>query len=111
MRRMAVTRIPFPAMEFTQSPTHPLEQKKVAEGRSAAVLRFAPGFADPNPCRRSHVLYVLSGALELALEDRVERIAEGEACWVDRGSVHHARNPGDEPALVFIVSDVTKDDA
>jgi len=103
---MAVTRIPFPALPWAQSPTHPLEQKKVAEGRSAALLRFAPGFADPNPCERSHVLYVVSGALELVLDDRVEHVATGEACWVDRGSVHRARNPGAVDAVVFIVSEI-----
>ena len=103
---MAVTRLPFPALDWTPSPTHPLEQKKVVAGRSAALLRFAPGFADPNPCERSHVLYVVSGALELALADRIERIEAGEACWVDRGSGHRARNPGAVDAVVFIVSEV-----
>lgn len=103
---MAVTRLPFAGIDWAQSPTHPLEKKKVVAGRSAALLQFAPGFADPNPCERSHVLYVLSGTLELELDDRVERIAAGEACWVDRGSRHRARNPGAENAVVFIVSDV-----
>jgi mannose-6-phosphate isomerase-like protein (cupin superfamily) len=104
---MAVTRIPLATMDWTQSPTHPLERKKVASGRSLALLRFEPGFADPNACDRSHVLYVLQGALELQLADRVERIAAGEACWVDRGSTHRARNPGGEPAVVLIISDVS----
>jgi mannose-6-phosphate isomerase-like protein (cupin superfamily) len=104
---MAVTRLPLPAMDWAQSPTHPLEKKKVVAGRSAALLQFAPGFADPNACQRSHVLYVVSGTLELALDGgAVERVTAGEACWIDRGSRHHARNPGTEPAVVFIVSDV-----
>jgi hypothetical protein len=104
--RMAVSRLPFAGIDWAQSPTHPLEKKKVVAGRAAALLRFAPGFADPNACERSHVLYVVSGTLELELDDRVERIAAGEACWVDRGSPHRARNPGGEDAVVFIVSDV-----
>ncbi|MFO7180926.1 MAG: cupin domain-containing protein [Pseudomonadota bacterium] len=103
---MAVTRVPFPSMHWEQSPTHPLEQKKAVEGRRVVLLRFAPGFEDPNRCLRSHVLYVVSGTLELVLDDRVERVAAGEACWIDRGSAHQARNPGTEDAIVFIVSDV-----
>lgn len=102
---MAVTRIPFASMDFAQSATHPLEQKKVADGRSAVLLRFAAGFEDPNPCARSHVLYVVSGTLELVLDGCVERVAAGDACWIDRGSAHRARNPGAEDAIVFIVSD------
>ncbi|HLV68962.1 MAG TPA: cupin domain-containing protein [Polyangiaceae bacterium] len=103
---MAVTRVPFLTMRWEQSPTHPLEHKKVAQGRGVALLRFAPGFEDPNRCLRSHVLYVISGMLELVLDDRVERVTAGEACWVDSGSPHQARNPGAEDAIVFIVSDV-----
>jgi len=104
--RMAVTRIPFGEIEWAQSPTHPLEQKKVMPGRGAALLSFAPGFGDPDPCERSHVLCVLEGVLELELDDRVERIAAGEACWIDRGSRHRARNPSAEATVVFIVSDI-----
>jgi glyoxylate utilization-related uncharacterized protein len=103
---MPVTRLPFTDLGWVQSPTHPLERKKVVPGRSAALLQFAPGFADPNACARSHVIYVLEGVLELQLDDRVERIAAGEACWIDRDSPHRARNPGTENAVVFIVSDV-----
>jgi mannose-6-phosphate isomerase-like protein (cupin superfamily) len=103
---MAVTRIPFADMAWAQSPTHPLEQKKVMAGRSATLLRFAPGFADPNPCERSHVLYVLEGVLDIESDEHVERIATGEACWIDQGSTHRARNPGSDPALVFIASDI-----
>ncbi len=101
-----VTRLPFSELPFSPSPTHPLEAKKVVPGAGAALLRFAPGFADPNWCERSHVVYVLEGALELELPDRVERIQAGDGCWVERGSAHRARNPGAVDAVVFIVSDV-----
>jgi mannose-6-phosphate isomerase-like protein (cupin superfamily) len=103
---MPVTHLPFTELAWAESPTHPLEMKKVAGGRSAALLQFAPGFADPNACERSHVIYVLAGALELELDDRTVRISAGDACWIDRGSRHRARNPGAVNAIVFIVSDV-----
>ena len=103
---MPITRIPFGQLAWEQSATHPLEQKKVAGDRAAALLRLAPGFADPHECERSHVLYVLAGELELAGADGVIRVRSGEACWIDRGSGHRARNPGSEPVLVFIISDI-----
>lgn len=101
-----VTRLPLSELPFSPSPTHPLEAKKVVPGFGAGLLRFAPGFSDPNWCERSHVLYVLEGALELELPDRVERMQAGDACWVERGSAHRARNAGAADTIVFIVSDV-----
>jgi hypothetical protein len=85
---------------------HPLEQKKVCAERPAVLLRFEPGFADPNWCERAHVIYVLSGTLELELRDGTRRVAAGDGCWLDHGTAHRARNPGSEPVELFIVSDV-----
>jgi quercetin dioxygenase-like cupin family protein len=69
-------------------------------------LRFAPGFADPNLCERSHAIYVLEGVLELELEEGTRRVAAGEGCWLDRGTRHRARNPGGTPVVAFVVSDL-----
>lgn len=98
-------RFEFASMPFEQG-GHPLEQKKVCGERPAALLRFAPGFADPNWCVRAHVIYVLSGTLELELHDRRELITAGNGCWLDAGTAHRAGNPGSEPVVAFIVSDV-----
>jgi mannose-6-phosphate isomerase-like protein (cupin superfamily) len=105
---MSVTRLPLSELAWAPSPTHSLESKKVIAGHGAALLRFAPGFSDPNWCERSHVLYVLEGALEFELPDRIERMERGDACWVEPGSPHRARNPGQSDAVVFVVSDVTR---
>lgn len=104
---MSATRLPFSGMPWVQSPTHPLEKKKVVDGRGAILLRFEPGFADPNWCERSHVIHVLEGALELELDGETLHVPAGDACWLDRGTRHRARNPGPVPAVLFIVSDVT----
>jgi len=70
------------------------------------LLELGPGFEDPSPCRRSHVIYVLEGALELMLDDGVERAAAGEALMVDAGTTHRAANRGKVPMVAFVVSDV-----
>ena len=103
---MAFMHLPFSAMPFAQSPTHPLEQKKASPGANAVLLRFAPGFADPNLCRRSHAIYVVEGELELELEDGVKRLERGDACWLEHGCAHRARNPGQEATVLFVVSDL-----
>lgn len=102
---MSCTHFAFASAPFEQG-AHPLEQKKVAREHPVGLLRFAPGFADPNWCLRAHVLYVLEGTLELELRDRVQSVAAGDACWLDAGTAHRARNPGQTPVLAFLVSDL-----
>ena len=85
---------------------HPLERKKAAAARPMLVIEFAPGFADPNQCLRSHVIYVLSGELCLQLDERVERVAAGQACWIDAGTEHRARNDGEVKVVAFVASDL-----
>jgi len=102
---MAFTRVPFPSIPWSAG-GHPLERKKTQAGRPLAVLEFAPGFSDPNWCERPHLLLVLEGHLELELADGIARLATGECGIVDRGTRHRARNPGEEPCVLFVLSDV-----
>jgi quercetin dioxygenase-like cupin family protein len=102
---MALTRIAFPSMPWHPG-GHPLEKKKTQAALPVALLEFAPGFSDPNWCERAHVLFVLEGTLELELADGVTRLAAGECGSVDRGTRHRARNPGEEPCVLFVLSDV-----
>jgi quercetin dioxygenase-like cupin family protein len=90
---------------------HPLERKKASAERPMVLIEFAPGFADPNLCTRSHVVYVVSGELVLQLTDREERLRAGEACWLDAGTAHRARNDGTETVVAFIASDLERTDA
>src|SRR5690242_3879212 len=84
---------------------HPLERKKTASDKPVVMLEFAPGFADPNWCERSHVIFVLDGTLEIELEDHSERFASGECCFLDQGTRHRARNPAEQPVHAFVLSD------
>jgi hypothetical protein len=97
--------VAFKAIDWTAG-AHPLEIKKVDLRRPAALLELGPGFEDPNPCLRSHVIYVLQGVLRLELEDRVEQVEAGECCWLDAGTAHRACNGGAEPLLLFVASDL-----
>jgi mannose-6-phosphate isomerase-like protein (cupin superfamily) len=102
---MACVRAAFDAMAW-QPGAHPLERKKVCEARPLALLELAPGFSDPQVCRRSHVIYVLQGLLELQLDAGVERFEAGQCCWIDAGTVHRARNAGDQVLIIFVASDL-----
>ena len=106
---MTCTRVPFAGLDWQQSPTHPLEQKKLGDDERLAMLTFAPGFADPNWCERSHAIYVISGELELELDDRVERVTAGEGCMLHAGTRHKARNAGSVDAVLVIVSDLDRE--
>jgi quercetin dioxygenase-like cupin family protein len=102
---MAFTPVPFESIPWSAG-GHPLERKKIHPERPVVLLEFAPGFADPKWCERAHVLLVLEGALELELADGVARLSAGACGVVDGGTRHRARNPGHEPCVVFVVSDV-----
>jgi mannose-6-phosphate isomerase-like protein (cupin superfamily) len=93
------------ALPWTEG-AHPLERKKASAERPMLLIELAPGFVDPNTCLRSHVIYVLSGALSLELDDRLEHVGEGQACWLDAGTTHRARNDGQIPVVAFIASDM-----
>lgn len=95
----------FDALPWTQG-GHPLEQKKVHGERPLGLLRFAPGFADPNWCPRSHILLVLEGSLQLEFERQTVTVQAGQACQIDAGTAHRASNPGAVEALVFIASEI-----
>ena len=84
---------------------HPLESKKADPESGVTLLRFAPGFADPNWCQRSHLLYVLEGVLALEFERSTLEVAAGQACRIDAGTRHRASNPIEHEAVVFVVSD------
>jgi mannose-6-phosphate isomerase-like protein (cupin superfamily) len=102
---MAVTLGRFDALAW-QPGGHPLERKKAVANRNAVLLEFAPGFSDPFPCQRSHVLYVVEGTLELGLEDEVIAIEAGQCAIVEQGTFHRAANRGSSRTVVFVVSDV-----
>lgn len=95
--------LPFATLEWIAG-GHPLERKKLVAGTAAALLEFAPGFADPNWCERGHVVHVLDGALEFELDDGVVRIEAGNGGVLDAGTRHRARNPGPGPVRLFIVN-------
>ena len=100
---MAFERISFPDQGWAQG-AHPLERKKTWPARGATLLELAPGFEDPNLCRNGHFIYVLQGRFELDLEGGTERLGPGEACALDPGTTHRARNSGRETVLLLILS-------
>jgi quercetin dioxygenase-like cupin family protein len=85
---------------------HPLEQKKVDPNGAAVMLKFAPGFADPNWCPRSHILYVLEGTLSVEFETETLSVASGQACRIDAGTKHRAANTTQRDVVLLAISDL-----
>jgi quercetin dioxygenase-like cupin family protein len=89
---------------------HPLEWKQIDPAEPLVVrLRFEPGFADPDWCRSSHVLYVELGTLSVELETETIDIHAGGVLRLDAGTPHRARNLGATPVELFVVSRLTLD--
>lgn len=95
--------IAFSSMAW-QAGAHPLESKKTAAAHAVGLLRFGPGFRDPNLCTRSHAGYVLEGELVFETEEGDLVVRAGEAFAIDAGTGHRAANRGARDATVFIVS-------
>jgi quercetin dioxygenase-like cupin family protein len=104
---MSYVRLSPDVMPWSRA-AHPLERKKASAERPMVLIEFAPGFADPNECMRSHIIYMVSGELVVQLGDREERLRPGEACWLDAGTGHRARNDGTQTVVAFIASDLER---
>jgi quercetin dioxygenase-like cupin family protein len=102
---MAFTRVPFGSISWEPG-AHPLEKKKTVPGRGVGLLEFAPGFADPKWCDRSHIFYVVEGTLDLEFDEGMATLSAGQCGILDRGTRHRARNAEAERTVVFVVSDV-----
>jgi mannose-6-phosphate isomerase-like protein (cupin superfamily) len=102
---MAYSRIAFDTMAWVAG-GHPLEQKKTHPESGTTLLRFEPGFADPHWCKRSHLLFVLEGSLELEFEAERVTLTTGQACTIEEGTAHRARNAGDTELVLLAVSDI-----
>jgi len=101
--RMSFARFPFPDLPW-QAGNHPLEEKKLGETPGLALLRFAPGFRDPEICHGDHVLYVISGELKLCLDGEDVVLGAGEACTLGAPPPPRAENAGSEPVILLAVS-------
>lgn len=100
----------FSLIDFASTPWtpggHPLEQKKVDPKGAAVMLKFAPGFADPNWCPRSHILFVLEGTLSVEFETTTLTVAQGQACRIDAGTQHRATNTTQHDVVLLAISDL-----
>jgi mannose-6-phosphate isomerase-like protein (cupin superfamily) len=100
---MAFERIALPLQAWVQG-GHPLERKKTAPAHGLTLLEFAPGFADPNWCVNGHFMFVLAGTFAVELDSGVETLEPGEACVVDSGTRHRARNAGTSAVQLLVIA-------
>jgi quercetin dioxygenase-like cupin family protein len=103
---MAWSLAAFDTLPWTAG-AHPLESKKVADN-GLVLLRFEPGFSDPNWCERSHVLYVVAGTLSVELEATRVELGPGQALWLEPGTRHRAAVTRAEPVVALAVSDIAR---
>jgi quercetin dioxygenase-like cupin family protein len=98
---MAHERLDYPRIDW-QPGAHPLEQKKLGALGGATLLRFEPGFEDPNWCVNGHAGFVLRGTLRLAFDEGAVEVGEGEGFVIDPGTRHRAANAGKDAVVLFI---------
>jgi quercetin dioxygenase-like cupin family protein len=101
---MTDARIDFDILPWTQA-AEGLRFKSSEQGaRRVRLLEFAPGFAEGEWCLKSHAGYIVAGELEIEFDDRAERVATGDALFIE-GEPHRAK-AGREGARLFLVEEV-----
>jgi len=79
---------------------------KVVEraGKRLRLLELTPDFVEKEWCEKAHAGFVFAGKVELAFEDRVERLGPGDGLILRAGERHKARAIGG-PATLALVED------
>jgi len=74
-------------------------------GRRVRLVELAPGFREPEWCRKAHVGYVLAGRLEIVFAEGAETLSAGDALVIAAGERHRA-SVVEGPVRLFLVEDV-----
>lgn len=69
------------------------------------LVEYSPNFLSDHWCKRGHIMFVVSGVLEIELAGRaVQRLTQGMSFQVsDQESTHRTRTGADAGATLFIV--------
>jgi quercetin dioxygenase-like cupin family protein len=79
--------------------------EQIVGGVRWAVVEYAPGAGRSGWCETPHSGYVLSGELQYEFDDGspVLGVAAGQAFQLPAAPAHRGRNPGSEPARLFLI--------
>jgi hypothetical protein len=76
-----------------ETPAPGVRTKTVVRGRQKLrLVEFRAEFADPDWCTQGHTGLVLEGEMELNVDGRVVRLAEGDALALPSGEAHRHRH-------------------
>ncbi|MDT5295848.1 MAG: hypothetical protein QOJ76_2728 [Acidobacteriota bacterium] len=100
---MGTSRIDFGPLPWVQAAEGLRYKAAERDGRRFRLLEFAPGYAEAEPCLKSHAGYVVEGELEIEFSDRAERLVRGDALSI-LGEPHRAKAGGNS-VLLFLVED------
>jgi quercetin dioxygenase-like cupin family protein len=100
---MSTSRIDFEPLPWVQAAEGLRYKAAEREGRRVRLVEFAPGYAEAEPCVKSHAGYVVEGELEIEFSDRTERLVRGDALII-HGEPHSAK-ACEGGALLFLVEE------
>lgn len=78
-----------------------------ALGQRWAIVEYEAGAAREEWCTDGHRGYVLAGQIEYEFDDGGAplHVEEGQGFYLDAGTGHRGRNPGDSPTRLFLIDD------
>ena len=101
-----------PRIDFESAEWRPMAngaRHKVAEraGKRVRLVEFTSEFVERDWCSKGHAGYVLSGELEIVLENRVVRLGPGDGLVLGSGgSEKHKASVIGSSATLLLVEDV-----
>ena len=109
---MQIEGIPFGTTDWAAiEPTHHAGETGSAEWRTrqfgpirVRMVDYSPGYLADHWCRKGHILFCVSGALETELSDgRTYRLTAGMSYQVADGAEPHRSRTGAAGATLFVV--------
>ena len=81
----------FEAIPWTESLPGARSKNWADNKRRVRILELTDDFVEPDWCPKDHVLYVISGDVEIEFAGNREQFKTGDAAVIARGDKHKAR--------------------
>ncbi len=96
----------FKKLEWMNGPFEGIYLKVFEQNQQMIrLVKFNPGFIEPDWCQKSHVGFVLEGSFDLEFPDKTIQYKAGDGLFIDTSENHEhiIKVTSTEPVLLFLV--------
>jgi len=82
------------------------------EGRQVRLVEFTKELIEPDWCSKGHIGYVLEGILEVAFDDHVIQLSEGDGVFIPAGAeTRHKASTVTDVVRLVLIEDAEQEDS